>query len=613
MCGIIGVVGSAGALETVLEGLSRLEYRGYDSAGVAFQLNGDLWSKRSAEGTRSVDALKQHCEDAPAGLMVGIGHTRWATHGNPTEANAHPHLGCASRIGLIHNGIIENHVELKAKLEGLGHGFRSSTDTEVMVHLLEDELRLDGDLVAATRRMLTQLRGAFAVAIVSADHPDQLVAARRVSPLIVGMTGKVSYLGSDIPALMGKVNHVFAIEEDHVVDLRPGTITVTNEAGEVVQPEPVEITWTSEVAEKGGFDDFMTKEIHEQPEAIAATLASRIDENGSIQLDDVDLDEEDLRQIDKVVIVGCGSSFHAGLVGKFAIERWAGLPTEVDIASEFRYRDAKFGPSTLVVGVSQSGETIDTLEAIKQARKGGSKVIAISNIVGASMTREADGAIYTRAGLEVSVASTKTVLAQVIALELLALRLAELRGTRSAEEIEEILAELHTLKDSVQGLVADASPAEAVAHAIAGARDYFFLGRHLGYPVALEGALKLKEISYLRAEGYPAGELKHGPIALIEPGVVVVAVVLSGPMAEKMYSNIAEVKARGATVVCVAEASDQVVDSVADYVLRIPDVADFAAPVLAMVPLQQLAYAIAKAQGIDVDRPRNLAKTVTVE
>ena len=342
-------------------------------------------------------------------------------------------------------------------------------------------------------------------------------------------------------------------------------------------------------------------------------MASRIDATGSIQLDDMDFDEEDLRQIDKVVIVGCGSSYHAGLVGKFAIERWAGLPTEVDIASEFRYRDAKFGPSTLVVGVSQSGETIDTLEAIKQARKGGSTVIAISNIVGASMTREADGAMYTRAGLEVSVASTKTVLAQVIALELLALRLAELRGTRSAEEIEQIVRELHTLPAFVAGLVGATKRVEEVAAGISSARDYFFLGRHLGYPVALEGALKLKEISYLRAEGYPAGELKHGPIALIEPGVVVVAVVLSGPMAEKMYSNIAEVKARGATVVVVAEASDQVVESVADYVLRIPDVADFAAPVLAMVPLQQLAYAIAKSRGIDVDRPRNLAKTVTVE
>jgi len=613
MCGIIGVVGSAGALETVLEGLRRLEYRGYDSAGVAFQDHGDLWSRRAAEGTRSVEALVETCGDAPATLTVGIGHTRWATHGNPTEINAHPHLDCGKRLGLIHNGIIENHAELKAALEALGHGFRSGTDTEVMVHLLEDELRTDGDLVAATRRMLGHLRGAFAVAVVSADHPDQLVAARRVSPLIVGMSDGVSYLGSDIPALMGKVDQVFAIEEDHVVDLRPGSIVVTNAEGQVVSPQSVEITWTSEVAEKGGYADFMTKEIHEQPEAIAATLASRIDATGSIQLDDMDFDEEDLRQIDKVVIVGCGSSYHAGLVGKFAIERWAGLPTEVDIASEFRYRDAKFGPSTLVIGVSQSGETIDTLEAIKQARKGGSTVIAISNIVGASMTREADGAMYTRAGLEVSVASTKTVLAQVIALELLALRLAELRGTRSAEEIEQIVSELHTLPAFVAGLVGATKRVEEVAAGISSARDYFFLGRHLGYPVALEGALKLKEISYLRAEGYPAGELKHGPIALIEPGVVVVAVVLSGPMAEKMYSNIAEVKARGATVVVVAEASDQVVESVADYVLRIPDVADFAAPVLAMVPLQQLAYAIAKSRGIDVDRPRNLAKTVTVE
>ena len=612
MCGIIGVVGGDGALATILEGLARLEYRGYDSAGVALQAGNELWSARAADGTRSVEALVERCTNAPANMTVGIGHTRWATHGNPTEVNAHPHLDCGNRIGLIHNGIIENHSELREHLQGLGHGFRSATDTEVMVHLMEEELKIDGDLVQATRRMLPQLRGAFAVAIISADHPNQVVAARRVSPLIVGSRDGVSFLGSDIPALMGHVDEVYAIEEDHVVDLRPGTISVTDLEGNTVHVEPVTITWDIEVAEKGGFKDFMTKEIHEQPEAIAATLADRT-RDGFVALDELDLDEEDLRTIDKVVIVGCGSSYHAGLVGKFAIEAWGKLPTEVNIASEFRYRDAIFDASTLVVGVSQSGETIDTLEAIKKAKKSGSKVIAVSNIVGASMTREADGTIYTRAGLEVSVASTKTVLAQVVALELLALRLAELRGTRSAEEIAEAMADLQALPAALTQLVDASEGPEAIADAVGDAQDFFFLGRHLGFPVALEGALKLKEISYLRAEGYPAGELKHGPIALIEPGVVVVAIVLSGPMAEKMYSNIAEVKARGATVICVAGESDHIVDSLADYVLRIPDVAELVAPVLAMVPLQQLAYAIAQAKGFDVDRPRNLAKTVTVE
>ena len=612
MCGIIGVVGGDGALATILEGLARLEYRGYDSAGVALQAGNELWSARAADGTRSVEALVERCTNAPANMTVGIGHTRWATHGNPTEVNAHPHLDCGNRIGLIHNGIIENHSELREHLQGLGHGFRSATDTEVMVHLMEEELKIDGDLVQATRRMLPQLRGAFAVAIISADHPNQVVAARRVSPLIVGSRDGVSFLGSDIPALMGHVDEVYAIEEDHVVDLRPGTISVTDLEGNTVHVEPVTITWDIEVAEKGGFKDFMTKEIHEQPEAIAATLADRT-RDGFVALDELDLDEEDLRTIDKVVIVGCGSSYHAGLVGKFAIEAWGKLPTEVDIASEFRYRDAIFDASTLVVGVSQSGETIDTLEAIKKAKKSGSKVIAVSNIVGASMTREADGTIYTRAGLEVSVASTKTVLAQVVALELLALRLAELRGTRSAEEIADAMADLQALPAALTQLVDASEGPEAIADAVGDAQDFFFLGRHLGFPVALEGALKLKEISYLRAEGYPAGELKHGPIALIEPGVVVVAIVLSGPMAEKMYSNIAEVKARGATVICVAGESDHIVDSLADYVLRIPDVAELVAPVLAMVPLQQLAYAIAQAKGFDVDRPRNLAKTVTVE
>ncbi len=612
MCGIIGVVGGDRALATILEGLARLEYRGYDSAGVALQSGNELWSARAADGTRSVEALVERCTNAPANMTVGIGHTRWATHGNPTEVNAHPHLDCGNRIGLIHNGIIENHSELREHLQSLGHGFRSATDTEVMVHLMEEELKIDGDLVQATRRMLPQLRGAFAVAIISADHPNQVVAARRVSPLIVGSRDDVSFLGSDIPALMGHVDEVYAIEEDHVVDLRPGTISVTDLEGNTVHVEPVTITWDIEVAEKGGFKDFMTKEIHEQPEAIAATLADRT-RDGFVALDELDLDEEDLRTIDKVVIIGCGSSYHAGLVGKFAIEAWGKLPTEVDIASEFRYRDAIFDASTLVVGVSQSGETIDTLEAIKKAKKSGSKVIAVSNIVGASMTREADGTIYTRAGLEVSVASTKTVLAQVVALELLALRLAELRGTRSAEEIAEAMADLQALPAALTQLVDASEGPEAIADAVGDAQDFFFLGRHLGFPVALEGALKLKEISYLRAEGYPAGELKHGPIALIEPGVVVVAIVLSGPMAEKMYSNIAEVKARGATVICVAEDSDHIVDSLADYVLRIPDVAELVAPVLAMVPLQQLAYAIAQAKGFDVDRPRNLAKTVTVE
>ncbi len=608
MCGILGVVGEPGALDTILDGLKRLEYRGYDSAGVALLDGGALLRVRTADGTRSVDVLRDACAGLNRSATVGIGHTRWATHGGVSVANAHPHVDCGDGLAVIHNGIIENHDLLRADLVAKGHVFTSSTDTEVMVHLLEDELKCDGDLRAAMARMLPQLRGAFAVAAVSAAHPDRIVAARRVSPLVVGMTDTVAYLGSDVPALMGRVDSVLAVDEDCVVELTPGHAVVTDVHGVVVDAPVVSIDFDVEVADLGRYADFMTKEIDEQPAAVADTVAERLE-----NLFDQPLDADVVAAIDKIVLVGCGSSYHAAMVGRVALESWAKIPAEIDIASEFRYRDAILSPTTLVIGVSQSGETIDTLEAMKHARRKGATVVAVSNIPGASMTREANASLLTKAGLEVSVASTKTVLAQVVVLQLLAISLGEARGVLDAAAATALRADLQTLPAALRIAVDDVAPMKDVANALATASSWFFLGRGSGLPVALEGALKLKEISYARAEGYPAGELKHGPIALIEPGVVVVAIVLPGPSAEKMYSNIAEVKARGATLVIVAPHDDHVVEGLGDFVVRTVPSGDAAAPLLAMVPLQHLAYAVARARGLEVDRPRHLAKTVTVE
>ncbi len=608
MCGILGVVGEPGALDTILDGLKRLEYRGYDSAGVALLDGGALLRVRTADGTRSVDVLRDACAGLNRSATVGIGHTRWATHGGVSVANAHPHVDCGDGLAVIHNGIIENHDLLRADLVAKGHVFTSSTDTEVMVHLLEDELKCDGDLRAAMARMLPQLRGAFAVAAVSAAHPDRIVAARRVSPLVVGMTDTVAYLGSDVPALMGRVDSVLAVDEDCVVELTPGHAVVTDVHGVVVDAPVVSIDFDVEVADLGRYADFMTKEIDEQPAAVADTVAERLE-----NLFDQPLDADVVAAIDKIVLVGCGSSYHAAMVGRVALESWAKIPAEIDIASEFRYRDAILSPTTLVIGVSQSGETIDTLEAMKHARRKGATVVAVSNIPGASMTREANASLLTKAGLEVSVASTKTVLAQVVVLQLLAISLGEARGVLDAAAATALRADLQTLPAALRIAVDDVAPMKDVANALATASSWFFLGRGSGLPVALEGALKLKEISYARAEGYPAGELKHGPIALIEPGVVVVAIVLPGPSAEKMYSTIAEVKARGATLVIVAPQDDHVVEGLGDFVVRTVPSGDAAAPLLAMVPLQHLAYAVARARGLEVDRPRHLAKTVTVE
>src|SRR5580658_5178919 len=618
MCGIIAATGDQGILDLLLAGLERLEYRGYDSAGVALEAGGGLWRARAATGTRSLADLRKIVEDAPGAVTAGIGHTRWATHGHPTEVNAHPHLDCSGKVAVVHNGIIENWRELSARLRDSGHVLASDTDTEMFAHLLEEEMASGASLANAVRSALRQVRGAFALAVVAASEPGTIVAARRVSPLVVGMgegDSPVGLLASDIPALLGHTRRFWVLDDDQVVELRPGSMRGTTLAGKVVEPTELKIDWDMAAAEKGGYPDFMGKEIHEQPRAVADTLLGRLLPDGTIALDELRITPDDLRDIDKVFVVACGSSYHAGMVAKYAIERLARLPTEIDIASEFRYRDPVLDERTLVVGVSQSGETIDTLQAMREARQWNAKIMVISNVVDSSMAREADGVLYTRAGPEVGVAATKTHLTQVVALELLALYLAQLRGLVEPADARVLFADLAKLPQLVEQSLAPRREAEAadIAAKFIDTRDFFFLGRHVGFPVALEGALKLKEISYVRAEGYPAGELKHGPIALIVPGTVVVGVATRTHLWDKMMGNVAEVRARGATVVLVANEGDHDTASQADEVLWVPKTHPLFAPVLDVVPLQLLAYHIARLHGHNVDRPRNLAKTVTVE
>jgi glucosamine--fructose-6-phosphate aminotransferase (isomerizing) len=575
--------------------------------------HGQTWRARAAAGTESVAALRIECELAPGGFNSGIGHTRWATHGAPEVANAHPHLDCSGNIAIIHNGIIENHTELQEQLEARGHVFTSVTDSEVLAHMIE-ELRSDGlELVEAVRQSLLTVRGAFALAAMDATEPDVIVAARRVSPLVLGTAPGVTYLASDVPAILDRATAFYAVNDDEIVRLGPEGFRAIDLEGSPVRLRQLQIDWDLETAEKGGYDDFMTKEINEQPEAIRATLLDRRRRDGTISFDELRISDQELREVRRVVLVAAGTSHHAALVAKYAIERWARISVEVDISSEYRYRDPIVEIGTLVIGVSQSGETIDTIQATREAQRRGAHVVAISNIVDSSLAREADAVIYTRAGLEVSVASTKAFVAQVAALELLALRLAQLRGTLPAPDIEALFLGLNAVGSQVQTVLDRRDQVEKVANELIGAHDFFFLGRHVGFPTAMEGALKLKELTYLHAEGYPAGELKHGPLALIEPGVVVVAVATDPAMHEKLLSNLAEVKARGASVVAVATDDDETIGAVADFILRVPASEPMFTPMVDVVPLQLFAYAMARGLGRNVDRPRNLAKTVTVE
>ena len=618
MCGIIGVTGGSRTLDVLIEGLSRLQYRGYDSAGLVLvpgTAGEGLWRIRSADDTHSLDELTTKSQAAPDGAAAGIGHTRWATHGRPSEGNAHPHLDCTGRLALVHNGIIENHLELSDELVAAGHTLSSDTDTEVLAHLIESALAADpdGGLVEAVRATLGRIRGYFAVAVVHSDEPDLIVAARRVSPLVMGLTGTEAFLASDIPALLGYTKDFLLLEDDQIAELRPGAVRVTTLDGKEVTPPTRTVDYDLESAKKDGYDDYMSKEMHEQPLAVANTLLDRLLPDGTLALDEVRISDDELRSVDKVFIVACGSSYHAGLMAKYAIEHWARLPVEIDIASEFRYRDPVLDSRTLVIGVSQSGETVDTLQALREARRWNAKVLVISNVVDSSMTREADAVLYTRAGLEIGVAATKTHLAQITALEILALYLGQARGTLSPADARGLLAAMGSLPDKVAGAVSRSADVQAVAERYRSSPSFIFLGRHVGYPVALEGALKLKEISYLRAEGFPAGELKHGPIALVEPGTVVVGVATRNPVWEKMMSNITEVKSRGASVVLVANDGDDETARQADAVLWVPATEHLFSPIIDVVPMQLFAYSLARLHGLDVDRPRNLAKTVTVE
>jgi glutamine---fructose-6-phosphate transaminase (isomerizing) len=608
MCGIVGYVGPEEALPILLDGLRSLGYRGYDSAGVGVLDVGELAVVKRAG---KLDRLEEALESTSAAGTTGLGHTRWATHGEPSDVNAHPHLDCTGRTAVIHNGIIENFTELRARLSKQGHTLASDTDTECIAHLLEEHM--EEGLAGAVRSAVRELEGAYAIVALSLAEPGLIVGAKVSSPLVVGLGEGENLLASDIPAVLPRTRTVIPVKENQVVEVRAGGVRISTFDGVEIEPEPMTIDWDIERAEKGGYDDFMLKEIHEQPAVIRDTLVGRVDPVDYITLDELRLSEGLLRDVDRVFIVACGTAYHAGLVAKYAIEHWTRLPVEIEIASEFRYRDPVLDANALTLAVSQSGETIDTLEAARHAGRQRSRVIAITNTVGSSIARESDGVLYTHAGPEIGVAATKTFTTQMVALHLVALFLAQVRGTMFPEEVTEVLDRMRELPAQVETALRLDHQVRTLARRFAGVRDLFFIGRHTGYPAALEGALKLKEISYVHAEAYPAGELKHGPIALVEPGTPIVAVATDCHVYRKMLSNIQEVRARGAEVVAVATEGDEEIEDVAQHVLFVPRTPELLAPVVVSVPLQLFAYEMAKERGCDVDQPRNLAKSVTVE
>jgi glucosamine--fructose-6-phosphate aminotransferase (isomerizing) len=613
MCGIIGVTGAADPLPLLLDALTLLEYRGYDSAGVVLVGQDGLWRKREAVRGHSLDTLRAAAPQAPVGVRAGIGHTRWATHGAAVEHNAHPHCDCTGKVAIAHNGIIENYQEIWEKLRAEGHTRSSETDSEVVAHMLERELATGAGLAEALRRCVGELRGDFALVAVSTDEPDVIAAARRTSPLILGLSDGCGLVASDIAALLGTTRTLFQLSDDEIAEVRPGAIAVVGLDGLSRRLEPLEVGWDLVAAQRDGYDDFMSKEIHEQPRALRDTLMGRLHLDGSTELEELALTRAELDEIDRVVLVGCGSAYYACLSGRIALENWAHMPAEVEIASEFRYRQAILGERTLVVAVSQSGETVDTFHALREARRRGARTVALTNVVDSLLAREADGALYTRAGPEIGVASTKCHASQIAMLQLLALHFACQRGTLEEDEGRELARGLLGLPGLVGSAIAKMDDYLSVAHRLAEVKDVYFLGRGVGYGIALEGALKLKELAYVRAEAYPAGEMKHGPIALIDERAVVVAIATRGRLWEKVMANIAEVKARGATVVAVCDQADSDTAAAADLILEIPPVSELLSPVVAIVPLQVLAYGVARERGNDVDRPRNLAKVVTVE
>ncbi|OEJ60348.1 glutamine--fructose-6-phosphate aminotransferase [Streptomyces agglomeratus] len=627
MCGIVGYVGGQSALDVVVAGLKRLEYRGYDSAGVAVLADGGLAAGKKAG--KLVNLEKELVgRPLPAG-GTGIGHTRWATHGGPTDTNAHPHLDNAGRVAVVHNGIIENFAALRDELAERGHELVSETDTEVVAHLLAESFSSCGDLAESMRLVCRRLDGAFTLVAVHADEPDVVVGARRTSPLVVGGGEGEAFLASDVAAFIAHTRSAIELGQDQVVELRRDesgdkgggsagvSVSVTDFHGAPGKARSYHIDWDSSAAEKGGYDYFMLKEIAEQPKAVADTLLGRIDGAGSLRLDEVRIPDSVLREVDKIVVVACGTAFHAGMIAKLAIEHWTRIPCETELASEFRYRDPILDSRTLVIAISQSGETMDTLMALRHAREQGAKVLAVCNTNGSTIPRESDAVLYTHAGPEVAVASTKAFLTQLVACYLVALYLAQVRGAKWGDEVRGVVRELSEISGEVERVLETMEPVRELARSLADKNTVLFLGRHVGYPVALEGALKLKELAYMHAEGFAAGELKHGPIALIEHDVPVVVVVPSprgrSVLHEKIVSNIQEIRARGARTIVIAEEGDESVVPYADHLIWIPATPTLLQPLVSTVPLQVFACELATARGNEVDQPRNLAKSVTVE
>ncbi len=611
MCGIIGYTGIRPVKDILIHGLKRMEYRGYDSAGIAVQTPQGLNVKHKVGKVAGLEAMVEAMDIEGT---CGIGHTRWATHGKPSERNAHPHTACANNIAVVHNGIIENFASLKEELEGRGHVFSSETDTEVVAHLVEEAY--DGDLLAAVRVAVNRLAGAYGLAVVCESEPGTIVCARKDSPIVVGAGETGALVASDIIALIDETRDVVVLEDDTFAKLTCENGEVAMEfsdlEGNVVEPEITHIDWDVDTAEKGGYPDFMLKEIFENPRTIRDTLAGRL-EGGHLCFDELSLNYEELAAIDRVYIIACGTSYHAGLIAKQLIEAWSRIPCEVEVASEFRYRNPIITPSTMVVAVSQSGETADTLAAIRDARIKGAKVFGITNVVGSPVARESDGVLYIKANKEISVAATKSFLGQVAALTLLAMLLGQLRGGLTTAQIRMLFRELADTAQQIEGILSDTSSIEEAAQACKDAQNALFIGRGMGAAICYEGALKLKEISYLHAEAYPAGEMKHGPIALLDEGFPVIAVATKSPTYDKVISNIQECKARGALVIAIATEGDEEIRRHADHVIYIPKVRDCFSPITASVPLQLFARSVALARGCDVDQPRNLAKSVTVE
>ena len=608
MCGIIGYTGASPALSMVIDSLRKLEYRGYDSAGIA--LTGKAGEKLIvAKRAGKLSNLESALTSDHADSLSGIGHTRWATHGGPTDENAHPHISSDGKVAVIHNGIIENYLELKAELEKRGHKFSSQTDTESVAHLLSDEFNLSKDLADAMRKVCKRLRGSFTLLAISSDSPEVIVGARRNSPLVVGLGRGENFLASDVSAFIAHTKSALELGQDQVVQVSPDSVLVTDLDGKQVSAKPFEITWDAKAAERGGYTHFMLKEIFEQPKAISETLLGRFSDDSKVicsELSSLNLD------IDRILILACGTAYHAGLIGKYAIEQWSKIAVDVELASEFRYRKPFLTPKTLVITISQSGETMDTLMAARHAKDLGAATLSICNTMGSSIARESDAVFYTHAGPEIAVASTKALLTQIVALKVIALYLAQNNKSLSGAQISAIISELLALPNKVEEILETVEPLREMTRGFKDATSVLFLGRNAGYPAALEGALKLKELAYMHAEGFAGGELKHGPIALIEEGTPVIAILppVSSPIAEKMLSNIQEVRARGANVIAIADSS---ISLDVKNIIRIPSCDELLQSILAIVPLQVFAYEMAVARGNDVDQPRNLAKSVTVE